>query len=212
MAPAPSTATRRPASPPRWLAGELDRGLAERSGPPTDGGVGAHLLADLDRAAEQQVERRGDARPPQRASSQASRTWPRISCSPSTAESSPAATLNRCVDGVGVVGEGQVRGDLVGVQLGAVGQRVAGDPVGVVEAPGVEVDLDPVAGRQHDRAVDGIVRAQLAQELRPLGGPHADLFQYGEGGGAMGEAEGYERHGSVISAVRPRDRGDGSDR
>jgi hypothetical protein len=62
---------------------------------PTDLGLRARPLSDLDRLAERAREERaggalvlGDA--------QASRTCPRISCSPMIIESSPAATAKRC--------------------------------------------------------------------------------------------------------------------
>ena len=67
-----------------------------RRGAAADAGLGAGPLADLDRVAEQQVERgAGRALVLGRAPTRRA-TWPRISLSPMIIESSPAATPKRC--------------------------------------------------------------------------------------------------------------------
>ena len=96
MSPAPTTSTRLPASEPSrsvaistaaWLTEAVPRPMAVsvRTRLPTSIAVRNSRLSDA------------LAPPSWRASSHALRTWPRISLSPSTAESSPAATSNRWV-------------------------------------------------------------------------------------------------------------------
>ena len=53
-------------------------------------------LARLHRPAEQGLERRADGALGAGRACHASRTWPSTSCSPTTTESRPAATVNRC--------------------------------------------------------------------------------------------------------------------
>ena len=125
ISPAPTTSTGRPASAAEALGGQRDRGLRHRGDAPGDAGLGADPLADLEGVAEEQVERgaggalvAGDAPRP-------SPTWPRISLSPSTAESSPAATSKRWRDGLVVVVDVEVVGEVLGREEGQLGEEVA---------------------------------------------------------------------------------------
>ena len=81
------------------LRRERGRGGRDRRGALADRGLGAHALADPERLPEHAVEHRAGRRP----ASYASRTWPRISPSPGTSESSPAATRKRCSGGLVLV-------------------------------------------------------------------------------------------------------------
>ena len=72
------------------------RGRRDRHRIGADAGVGARALGGDEGVLEQAVELRRRACPRARAAAQACFTWPRICGSPSTSESSPVATRNRC--------------------------------------------------------------------------------------------------------------------
>ena len=96
ISPAPTTSTLRPASEPEAVGDHLDGGVADRRRAAADGrlacGPACRRAGRGGTAGRASSARR---RWP-RATCHAARTWPRISLSPSTAESSPAATSKRC--------------------------------------------------------------------------------------------------------------------
>ncbi len=163
ISPAPSTRTVRPASAAELLA---------RPWPPrpceTEAtwrpmrGLGAGPLADLERVAEQQVERGTGgtlvAGPLPRV-----RTWPRISVSPRTAESSPAATEAGGPRRRRRSGRRGGRRSPRAAGRPSLGEEVADVAVGAVEPLGHRVDLGAVARRQHHGLADVFAAAQVVR-------------------------------------------------
>ncbi len=128
------------------IADHVDGGVADARRVTADRGLGAGPLAGLQRVAEQQVQR-GSGRSSASACCHASRTWPRISDSPSTAESSPAATSNRWATASSSCCAVEVRVQVFGGEAAELAEEVADVGVGAVEALGDGVDLGAVAGR-----------------------------------------------------------------
>ena len=101
--------------------------------------------------------------PSRTAACHASRTWPRISLSPTIIESRPAATENRCATARVVV----VRVEQVGEVFGR-GARVRGEERADVADRGVEVraarvDLDAVARGEHHDLEQVLARAEVVR-------------------------------------------------
>ena len=94
--PAPTTTTCLPARSPTWSAARDSAAVTRLGRHPVDVGLGVRALADAQGLLEEHVQRRPDGRRPPGPTRSASRVWPRIWLSPSTIESSPAATWNRC--------------------------------------------------------------------------------------------------------------------
>ena len=57
-----------------------------------------------------------------------------------------------------------------GVNTGVQGHRVANNPEGIVEALGIEVQLEPVTGGEHDRPPDQARLQKIPRQLGPTVG------------------------------------------
>ena len=134
---------------------QAHRGGGDRYRVGTDAGVGARPLGGGEGLLEQPVEPVAE-RAGSRAVAQASFTWPRICGSPSTSESSPVATRNRCRTA-----------SRLGVPVEVVVQVEAGSSADAVPASrsarrrrlGDGVQFGPVAGgQQHHFAHPGMPR------------------------------------------------------
>ena len=95
--PAPINSTSRPDRLAKHAHGKFDRCVGERQGRVAQRGFVAHPLADTASAFCTTASRKRPVAPALRACSHASRRWAAISGSPSTIESSPAATWKRWV-------------------------------------------------------------------------------------------------------------------
>ena len=95
MSPAPKSRTRRPSREPPSRSAARATAACDMEVVPLAMRVSERARLPASRAWRNSTERVGPAPPSACARSHASRTWPRISLSPSTAESSPLATSNR---------------------------------------------------------------------------------------------------------------------
>ena len=135
---------------------------------PGDGGLGAGPLADLERVAEEQVERGsgralGPAPPPTR-----SRTWPRISCLAEHRRVEPGGHREQVGrGGLVVLAVEVVAAASSGARPAMLREEVADVGVGAVEALGDGVDLGAVARREQHGLAD--VRAGEQRSCERLG-------------------------------------------
>ena len=130
----------------------------------------------------------GPTVPSCRPRSQASRTWPRISVSPSTAESSPAATANRWATAGVVVVDVEVVAEVLRREERHLGEEVADVLVGAVEALGDRVDLGAVARGEHDGLGDVLAGDEVVEGLGQRGvadGHPLEQVERGASGGSV---------------------------
>ena len=194
ISPAPTTSTLRPAQRPEALVGHLDRGVADRRRAPADPGLGAGPLADLERVAEQQVERRARRALPLR----------QLPCVADLAEDlglaehgrvEPGGHLEQVGDRGLVVLAVEVGAQLVGRQPGQLAEEVADVGVGAVEALGDGVDLGAVAGREHDDLADVRSQPQVDQRLGPGVAVEGDALEHVERRRAVVDPDDDDGHG-----------------
>ena len=168
ISPAPSTRTRLPSRPPRRSVGHGHRGLRHRRGAAGDGRVGAGPLADLERVAEQQVERRTGG-------ALLAGLLPRVA---DLAEDlalaeddavEPGGHREQVGHGRRVVVDVEVVAEVLGGQEGGLGQEVADVLVGPVELLGHRVDLGAVARGEHDGLGHVLAVHQVVEGLRERG-------------------------------------------
>ena len=95
ISPAPTTSTRRPLSSPKIFRARSTAAKLTDTAPSPRAGLGPHAFADGEGPVEQLVQH-GPVAVTFRGSLNASFTCPRICGSPTTIESRPAATRNRC--------------------------------------------------------------------------------------------------------------------
>ena len=115
-------------------------------------------------------------------------------------------------DGLVLVVDGDVRGELLHRGAGLAGQHPADVGDAAVEPVHLGEDLDPVAGRQHDRLADVVAADQLVQRLDGVVGAHRELLEQCDGGGLVAHAYSQQAHAvtstvgasSAAGAVAPR--------
>ena len=118
----------------------------------------------------------------------ARRTWPRISDSPTTIESIPAATRNRCLDRGIVVIRVQMIGEVLGSYVTELREEVPKILGACVELRDDRVDLDAVA-RREDRSLEHVLGVlQLVQRLGELLVADGEPLQQRDGSGLVIEA------------------------
>jgi hypothetical protein len=101
-------------------------------------------------------------------------------------------------DGLVLVVDGDVRGQLLHRGAGLAGQHAADLGDAAVEAVDLGEDLDPVAGRQHDRLADVVAADQLVQRLDRVVGAHRELLEQRHGGGLVAHAHRQEAHAAHL--------------
>ena len=201
------------------LAGADDEHVAagERAEP-----VGDHLdggVADRRRAAADAVSVRArlptlrawrnsrssvERTPPSSlATCHAVRTWPRISLSPSTAESSPAATSKRCWRGGLVVLAVEVRVQLVGAQRAELAEEVADVGVGAVEALGDGVDLGAVARAEHGDLAEVVAGGEADDGLGDVARGDRQPLEDRQRARAVVDPDDDDRHGGSSLGAGP---------
>ena len=120
ISPAPTTSTRRPVSRPKILrASETAAKLTDTA--PSPSAVSVRTRLPTPNAQWNVLLSSGPCTCRSVAAWKASFTWPRICGSPTTSESSPAATRNRCARGVRDRCGEQVRHERLARQLVVVG-------------------------------------------------------------------------------------------
>ncbi len=102
---------------------------------------------------------------------------------------------------IAVVEAGQVVAELFGWDVGGVLEELPDVLVATVELLGEGVDLDAVAGREHNRLGDVLSGGQVGQHLgeERLGDRHA--LEQVERNGAVVQADDDDRHGSGSPAI-----------
>ena len=140
--------------------------------------------------------RAGSAASPGAPASYAARTWPRISPSPGTSESSPAATRKRCSAAAWSSSRYAERRDLVAAERA---QRLERALLGVV-ADGVE--LGAVARRETDALA--AVRRELARERRRLARVERDALAHLDRRVTMRDADEREPHAKWVAGSASR--------
>ena len=106
----------------------------------------------------------------------------------------PAGDREQVRDGPVLVVHVEVRGELVDGHAGPPGEQLGGLGDAAVELVDVGVDLDPVAGREHDRLA-GVVAADdvVEQLLGGVAGQGGALEQV-DRRGAVGQADDEDAH------------------
>ena len=179
--------------------GQGHRPVGQRGDAPGDGRLRPDPLAGLHGVAEE--GRRAPDPTPARSGpvSHARRTWPRTSDSPSTAESSPAATVNRWL--VTSSSNRTVRCSASDVDRAAAdgGQKLLQLGHAVVEPLDHGVDLGAQAGGQDDRLGQVGLVPQPAQGLGQGALGHRHPLEQIERGVALLEADDDHRHRATAS-------------
>ena len=122
--------------------------------------------------------------PSVRATSHASRTWPRISCSPGHRGVDAGDDLEEVADRIVVVVDVEAVGEVLGRQEGEVGEEVAHLLVRAVEPLGDDVHLGAVAGRQDDD-LGGVLALGQARSAAWEGGRRTRPSARGASSGAV---------------------------
>ena len=143
--PAPTSTTRRPASPSNTCCASA----AAAAG--TDAGLSPIAVSTrARRPACSAIRKIRSSSGPATPASNASRTWPRISPSPGTSESSPAATRNRW-SAATRRRAGRRPGARASASAPASSSSARSARSTTLVVAGCEVELGAVAGREHDR-------------------------------------------------------------
>ena len=154
--------------------------------------------------AREQLARRGLRA---RAVCHASRTWPRISLSPTIIESSPAATAEEVRDRGVVVVRVEVVGELVGRRRPTASARKSRTSRRGVEVRAARVDLGAVARGEHARPRRG-ARAARGRAAPSAARRRATVIRSSSstGDGAVVQSDDDQRHArssSFASSIRP---------
>ena len=166
------------------IGDHLDGRVADRRRAPGDAGLGAGTLAGLDRAAEQQVQRRP------RGTLELGGLPGRAYLTEDLALTEhrgvePGGDLEEVGDRRGIVLAVEMRDQLVGRQVAELAQEVAYVAVRPVEQFGDDIDLGAVAGRQHDGFADVVAHRQAGNGLAESVGDHRDAFEQRQRAAAM---------------------------
>ena len=155
-----------PSSVAEVLGRDRDRGRRDRHRMAADAGLGAHALARLDRVPEQPREHCG-AVPSRTAACHASRTWPRISLSPTIIESRPGRDREQVRDRGVVVVRVEVVGEARRGRRRSSAARKSRDVADRgVEVRAARVDLGAVARGEHHDLEQVLARREVVQHLR----------------------------------------------
>ena len=193
MEPAPTTSTARSREVADPLLGPVERDRHQRGAGPVDPGLGVHPLADPQRPLGDRVQRPADG---------ALLAGQRVG-GPQLTEHLGLADDHRVQarrdgeqvrDGLVLVVDRHVRGELLDGRAGLAGQDPAdvGDPA--VELLDLGEDLDPVARREHQGLADVVAGDQFVQGLDAVVGGHGELLEQRHGRGLVADAHRQQTH------------------
>jgi hypothetical protein len=116
----------------------------------------------------------------------------------------PGRDREQVPDGALVVVVVQVPGDVLGVEVGELGEEAPDLDRPAVEPADRRVDLHPVAGGQDDALVDPVLAQQVVERLRPPLRVEREPLEELERSAAEASADDVERHVSDLRRTNPR--------
>ena len=184
------------------LGGEGDGSLADRRDATSDRGIGAGPLPRLDRVTEERAERGADRAVFGRALPGGA-NLPEDLVLANHGGVETRSHREQMADRFGVVECVEVVVDVFGGEPGMSAEELADVLIATVELLGVGVDLDPVAGRQHDDLTQVIGGAQIGKGLGDVVGRDRHPLENRERGRPVVTTDGDDRHGTRTPGAKP---------
>ena len=189
------------------LGGEGDGSLADRRNAATDRGIGTGPLPRLDRVTEEWAERGADHAVFGRALPGGA-NLPEDLVLADHGGVETGGHREQMADRFGVVECVEVVVDVFGGESGMPAKELANVLVAAVELLGVGVDLDPVAGRQHDDLTQVIGGSEVGERLGDVVGRDRHPLKNRERGRPVVTTDGDDRHGTRTPEAKPTAQGD----